>query len=180
MSNFQIIGLLDCFTPQSTLDQFADVYMVEKSLFPSKSTVSRWPTWWVLTWTTSSRRRSFPTTTSSSSSTRSSAAWSILEVLLFGEYISKLYRYVHSAGIIHRDLKPSNIAVNEDCELKILDFGLARCILQTFKRQFSSKRILKIFFFKYSSCVHHCVSKDSLDNIFVKRSISDTFVKFDT
>ena len=25
-----------------------------------------------------------------------------------------------------RDLKPSNMAVNEDCDLKILDFGLAR------------------------------------------------------
>ncbi|KAK2113588.1 Mitogen-activated protein kinase 14 [Saguinus oedipus] len=25
-----------------------------------------------------------------------------------------------------KDLKPSNLAVNEDCELKILDFGLAR------------------------------------------------------
>ncbi|PAV83701.1 hypothetical protein WR25_26620 [Diploscapter pachys] len=35
-------------------------------------------------------------------------------------------KYIHSAAIIHRDLKPSNIAVNEDCELKILDFGLAR------------------------------------------------------
>jgi len=35
-------------------------------------------------------------------------------------------QYIHSAGVIHRDLKPSNIAVNEDCELKILDFGLAR------------------------------------------------------
>ncbi|XP_054751107.1 mitogen-activated protein kinase 14-like [Lytechinus pictus] len=35
-------------------------------------------------------------------------------------------KYIHSAGVIHRDLKPSNIAVNEDCELKILDFGLAR------------------------------------------------------
>uniref|UniRef100_A0A672QE78 mitogen-activated protein kinase n=1 Tax=Sinocyclocheilus grahami TaxID=75366 RepID=A0A672QE78_SINGR len=35
-------------------------------------------------------------------------------------------KYIHSADIIHRDLKPSNLAVNEDCELKILDFGLAR------------------------------------------------------
>uniref|UniRef100_A0A3Q2CXX5 Mitogen-activated protein kinase 11 n=1 Tax=Cyprinodon variegatus TaxID=28743 RepID=A0A3Q2CXX5_CYPVA len=35
-------------------------------------------------------------------------------------------KYIHSAGLIHRDLKPSNVAVNEDCELRILDFGLAR------------------------------------------------------
>lgn len=40
--------------------------------------------------------------------------------------ILRALKYIHSAGIIHRDLKPSNIAVNEDCELKILDFGLAR------------------------------------------------------
>ncbi|XP_035645666.1 mitogen-activated protein kinase 12-like [Oncorhynchus keta] len=35
-------------------------------------------------------------------------------------------KYIHSAGIIHRDLKPGNLAVNQECELKILDFGLAR------------------------------------------------------
>ena len=37
--------------------------------------------------------------------------------------ILRALKYIHSAGIIHRDLKPSNIAVNEDCELRILDFG---------------------------------------------------------
>lgn len=32
-------------------------------------------------------------------------------------------KYVHSANVIHRDLKPSNILVNENCDLKIGDFG---------------------------------------------------------
>jgi mitogen-activated protein kinase 1/3 len=35
-------------------------------------------------------------------------------------------KYMHSAGIVHRDLKPENILINEDCSIKICDFGLAR------------------------------------------------------
>jgi mitogen-activated protein kinase 7 len=32
-------------------------------------------------------------------------------------------KYIHSAHVIHRDLKPSNLLVNEDCQLRIGDFG---------------------------------------------------------
>ncbi|OQD74459.1 hypothetical protein PENANT_c174G08097 [Penicillium antarcticum] len=45
---------------------------------------------------------------------------------LFVYQIMRGLKYIHSAGIIHRDLKPSNILINENCDLKICDFGLAR------------------------------------------------------
>lgn len=35
-------------------------------------------------------------------------------------------KYLHTSNILHRDLKPANILVNDDCSVKICDFGLAR------------------------------------------------------
>lgn len=40
--------------------------------------------------------------------------------------IIRATHYLHTAGVIHRDLKPSNILVNQNCDLKLCDFGLAR------------------------------------------------------
>lgn len=46
-------------------------------------------------------------------------------------------KYLHSAEVLHRDLKPgfivvvifiANILLNEDCTVKICDFGLARSV----------------------------------------------------
>ncbi|CAK88232.1 unnamed protein product (macronuclear) [Paramecium tetraurelia] len=37
-------------------------------------------------------------------------------------------KYLHSAKVLHRDLKPANVLLNEDCTVKICDFGLARSV----------------------------------------------------
>ena len=37
-------------------------------------------------------------------------------------------KYLHESNVIHRDMKPANVLVNEDCTVKLCDFGLARSI----------------------------------------------------
>jgi len=39
-------------------------------------------------------------------------------------------KHMHSGNLVHRDIKPSNILVNENCTIKVCDFGLARCITE--------------------------------------------------
>ncbi|XP_022374922.1 mitogen-activated protein kinase 12 isoform X4 [Enhydra lutris kenyoni] len=96
MRHENVIGLLDVFTPDETLDDFTDFYLVMPFMGTDLGKLMK----------------------------HEKLSEDRIQFLVY--QMLKGLKYIHAAGIIHRDLKPSNLAVNEDCELKILDFGLAR------------------------------------------------------
>ncbi|XP_065185369.1 mitogen-activated protein kinase 14B-like [Sycon ciliatum] len=96
MRHENVIGLLDCFSTNLTDEGFNDLYLVTALMGADLNNIIKCQT----------------------------LSDDHVQFLMY--QILRGLKYIHSAGIVHRDLKPSNIAVNEDCELKILDFGLAR------------------------------------------------------
>uniref|UniRef100_A0A671YKI7 mitogen-activated protein kinase n=1 Tax=Sparus aurata TaxID=8175 RepID=A0A671YKI7_SPAAU len=96
MKHENVIGLLDVFTPAAALEDFNELYLVTNLMGADLNNIVKFQR-------LSDEHVQF-----------------LIYQLLRG------LKYIHSAGLIHRDLKPSNVAVNEDCELRILDFGLAR------------------------------------------------------
>uniref|UniRef100_A0A0N5C8Q6 Mitogen-activated protein kinase n=1 Tax=Strongyloides papillosus TaxID=174720 RepID=A0A0N5C8Q6_STREA len=52
-------------------------------------------------------------------------------------------KHLHSSGVIHRDLKPNNIGLNNDCTVKLLDFGLSRC---TENQLHFTKNVVTLFY----------------------------------
>lgn len=57
---------------------------------------------------------------------RSKTELSPLHVQYFMYQLLRGIYFLHTAGVFHRDLKPNNILINNQCSLRICDFGLAR------------------------------------------------------
>uniref|UniRef100_A0A8C6M5Y5 mitogen-activated protein kinase n=1 Tax=Nothobranchius furzeri TaxID=105023 RepID=A0A8C6M5Y5_NOTFU len=96
MKHENVIGLLDVFTAEILLDQLRDFYLVMPFMGTDLGKLMK----------------------------MERLSEDRVQFLVY--QMLKGLKYIHSAGIIHRDLKPGNLAINPDCELKILDFGLAR------------------------------------------------------
>ncbi|XP_060779720.1 mitogen-activated protein kinase 12 isoform X2 [Neoarius graeffei] len=96
MKHDNVIGLLNVFTADLSLDRFQDFYLVMPFMGTDLGKLMK--------------------TGKLSEDKVQCLVYQTLRGL----------KYIHAAGIIHRDLKPGNLAINEECELKILDFGLAR------------------------------------------------------
>uniref|UniRef100_A0A915A759 Stress-activated protein kinase JNK n=1 Tax=Parascaris univalens TaxID=6257 RepID=A0A915A759_PARUN len=96
MQHPNLISLKSAFTPQSSLRDFEEIYLVMELMNYNLSQVIR------------------------------QLKLDHKNLSYFTYQMIVAMKYMHRSGIIHRDLKPSNIVVNDKCILKILDFGLAR------------------------------------------------------
>ena len=62
----------------------------------------------------------------------SRGALKVPEALRVTRELLSAVEFAHNAGVIHRDIKPGNIMITRNGKVKVLDFGIARAVAETF------------------------------------------------
>ncbi|CAF2531476.1 unnamed protein product [Rotaria sp. Silwood2] len=99
-----IVQVLDCYTPATTIEQMREIYIVTNLMRLDLHQLIKM-----------NNQRS----TDKRIITNSHIPHFLYQIL-------RALKFIHSAKVLHRDLKPSNIFVDLDGHVRIGDFGLAR------------------------------------------------------
>ena len=70
---------------------------------------------------------------------KSSSFLKMDDVRMYVYHILCGLKYIHSCSVLHRDLKPGNILLDHNYQIKICDFGLARCVNRDNEDEFVEK-----------------------------------------
>lgn len=71
------------------------------------------------------------------------------KVFVFCRQVFEGMQYVHSKNIVHRDLKPENILLDDQLNVKITDFGFAKCLRPGEKLFGESFNLILHFFLQF-------------------------------
>ena len=99
MDHPNIVRLVEAFTPQSSLADFQDIYLVCPLMDMDLASLLK----------------------------RNGALTDENSCFLIYQLLCAI-KYLHSVGIAHRDIKPENIGLTADNWLRLLDFGQARIV----------------------------------------------------